>query len=419
MANGSSNGSNGTTGRPWIRITTIVVLVLVLIGVYVHYRHRRIRVTVVKAAYQALSSSIATNGKVEPVQGFEAHAPLAVTVRRVLVKEGSQVTAGQLLLELDDARAKADVATAETRVKSAEERLANLKSGGTPQQLLLRRNDQEKTTSELQTAERHLAALQRLQQSGAASSEEVAAARDRLTRAQADQEQLQAPVRYSTPELTRAQGELSDARAALQASEDVLRQCDVRAPFAGTVYFLPAKAGAFVQIGDLLLQEADLSQLQVRAFVDEPEIGRLALGQTVRITWDALPGKFWQGTVASLPSTVINRGSRVVGEVLCRVDNTARLLLPNVNVNATIVSVSKENALSVPREAVREDATHSYVFVVDGGELRRRDVTLGIANLTHVEILNGIGVRDVIAVQSLSPSPLADGVAVKIVENPS
>jgi HlyD family secretion protein len=193
----------------------------------------------------------------------------------------------------------------------------------------------------------------------------------------------------------------------------------VRAPFAGTVYFLPAKAGAFVQIGDLLLQEADLSQLQVRAFVDEPEIGRLALGQTVRITWDALPGKFWQGTVASLPSTVINRGSRVVGEVLCRVDNTARLLLPNVNVNATIVSVSKENALSVPREAVREDATHSYVFVVEGGELRRRDVTLGIANLTHVEILNGIGVRDVIAVQSLSPSPLADGVAVKIVENPS
>jgi len=419
MANGSSNGSNGASGRSWIRITTIVVLILVLIGIYMQFRHRRIRATVVKPSYQTLTSSINTNGKVEPVHGFEAHAPLAVTVRQVLAHEGDQVKAGQLLLELDDVHAKADVATAETRVKAAEERVAALRVGGTSQQVLLRRNDQEKAKAEVQSAERHQAAMERLQQKGAASAEEVAAARDRLTRAQADLVQLQTPVRYSEAEMARAQGELNDARAALQASEDVLRQCDVRAPFAGTVYFLPAKAGAFVQIGDLLLQEADLSQLQVRAFVDEPEIGRLTLGQQVRITWDALPGKSWQGTVASLPSTVINRGSRVVGEVLCRVDNSARLLLPNVNVTATIIAVSKDNALSVPREAVREDATHSYVYVVEGNQLRRHDVTIGISNLTHVEILSGIDAHDVIAVQSLSPSPLVDGVTVKIVENPS
>ncbi len=419
MANGSSNGSNGVSGRPWIRIATIVVLVLVLIGIYMQFRHRRIRVTVVKPAYQTLTSSINTNGKVEPVKGFEAHAPLAVTVRQVLAHEGDQVKAGQLLLQLDDAHARADVATAETRVKAAEERVAALRAGGTSQQVLLRRNDQEKATAELQSAQRHLAALKRLQVNGAASPEEVSAAQDRVTRAQADLAQLQTPVRYSDAEMARAQGELNDARAALQAAADVLRQCDVRAPFAGTVYFLPARAGAFVQIGDLLLQEADLSQLQVRAFVDEPEIGRLALGQQVRITWEALPGRTWQGTLASLPSTVINRGSRVVGEVLCRVDNSARLLLPNVNVNATIIAVSKDNALCVPREAAREDATHSYVYVVVGDHLQRRDVTIGISNLTHVEILSGISAKDVIAVQSLSPSPLADGVTVKIVENPS
>ena len=90
------------------------------------------------------------------------------------------------------------------------------------------------------------------------------------------------------------------------------------------------------------MQEADLSQLQVRAFVDEPEIGRLAIGQTVRITWDALPGHSWQGTVSTLPSTVVNRGSRVVGEIFCKVDNSEHLLLPNVDVNTTIIASSKE-----------------------------------------------------------------------------
>jgi multidrug efflux pump subunit AcrA (membrane-fusion protein) len=109
----------------------------------------------------------------------------------------------------------------------------------------------------------------------------------------------------------------------------------------------------------------------------------------------------------------------VVGEVLCKVDNSEHLLLPNVNVNATIVAVSKTNALTVPREAVRDDGKNSFVYVLQENRLRRRDVKLGISNLTRVEILNGIAQGDVIGVQSYSPSPMADGVEVKIVENPS
>jgi HlyD family secretion protein len=368
---------------------------------------------------QDVSSSITTNGKVEPIHGFEAHAPLPVTVQKVLVKEGDKVKAGQLLLMLDDARARTDLAVAQTRLKGAQERYANLLAGGNQQQLLFRRTDFQKAKVEVETAQRQVSALERLQQRGAATADELAAARDRLTRAQADLAQLQVQVRYSPEEQTRALGEVTDSKINVQLAEDVLRNCDVRAPFDGTVYFLPARAGAYVNVGELLLQEADLSQLQVRAFVDEPEIGRLALGQTVRITWDALPSHSWQGTVVSLPSTVITRGSRVVGEVLCKVDNSEHLLLPNVNVNATIVAVSKTNALTVPREAVRDDGRNNFVYVLQENRLRRRDVKLGISNLTRVEILNGISQGDVIGVQSYSPSPMADGVEVKIVENPS
>lgn len=419
MANGSSNGTNGAPSRTGITVLVVLLIIFLGIGAYLELRPHRIRISVVKPILQDVSSSITTNGKVEPIHGFEAHAPSPVTVQKVLVKEGDKVKAGQLLIELDDARARADLAVAETRLKGAQERYANLLAGGNQQQLLFRRADFQKAKVELETAQRQVSALERLQERGAATADELATARDRLTRAQAELTQLQVQVRYSPEEQTRALGEVTDSKINVQLAQDVLRNCNVRAPFDGTVYFLPARAGAYVAVGELLLQEADLSQLQIRAFVDEPEIGRLALGQTVHITWDALPGRTWEGTVVSLPSTVITRGSRVVGEVLCKVDNSQHLLLPNVNVNATIVAVSKSNAITVPREAVRDDGKNSFVYVLQDNHLRRRDVKLGISNLTRVEILNGIATGDVIGVQSYSPSPMSDGVEVKIVENPS
>ena len=69
------------------------------------------------------------------------------------------------------------------------------------------------------------------------------------------------------------------------------------APHEGMVYSLPVREGAFVNTGDLLVQVADLHKVRVRAFVDEPEIGKLQPGQLVEITWDALPGRVWKGTI--------------------------------------------------------------------------------------------------------------------------
>jgi HlyD family secretion protein len=419
MPNGTSNSTNGDARRPWVTTLVILLVIFLALGAYFELRPRRIRISVVKPVLQSVSNSITTNGKVEPIRSFEAHAPLAVTVQKVLVKEGARVKAGQLLLVLDDTRARSDLAVAQTRLKTAQAGYSTLIAGGNQQQILSRQADLQKAITERDSAQRQLSSLERLVQRGAATPDEVAVARDRLARDQADLTQFQSQIRYSPQDQARSQSEVADARASVEFAEEIVRNSNIRAPFDGTVYFLPARAGAFVNVGDLLLQVADLSQLQVRAFVDEPEIGRLAIGETVNITWDALPGRTWQGTVTTLPSTVVNRGSRVVGEILCKVDNTERLLLPNVNVSTTIISTSKENALTVPREAVREDNGHNFVYVLQNNRLHRQEVKLGISNLTRVEILSGISESDIIGVQSFSPTPMSDGVEVKIVENPS
>src|SRR5205814_4867608 len=100
------------------------------------------------------------------------------------------------------------------------------------------------------------------------------------------------------PEIARVQAQNSEAQTEYAAAENILSQLNVRAPFDGTVYSLPVHQGAYVNPGELILQEANLSKMLVRAFVDEPDIGRLAAGQKIELTWDAVPGRIWNGVLS-------------------------------------------------------------------------------------------------------------------------
>ena len=267
------------------------------------------------------------------------------------------------------------------------------------------------------TAQRNLESFRRLQQQGAASSGEVKQSEDSLQRAQADVTLLEQKQkdRYSQPEVAKVQAQGAEAEASYQAAEDALAKSNLRAPFDGVVYSLPIKQGAFVQAGDLLLQEADLSHVLVRAFVDEPDIGRLAAGQRVEVTWDAVPGRIWNGAVSAVPSTVKLHGTRNVGEATCVVDNRDFKLLPNINVNVTIITAEHKNALTVLREAIRMDDSKPYVYQIVDGKLKRREIEISLQNLTRVEITAGLAEGALVALGTADSKPLYDGTAVKVV----
>ncbi len=411
MANGN-NGTQSGTGRRWAVIAGILVLLIVVAVLIQMFRPVRIRVTTTRPSRTDITSFISTNGKVEPVQNFEARAPIPTNVRRIYVKEGEKVKKGQLLIQLDDADARMQLTKAIAQLRAAQ-------SGSTDVQIqdTTLTSDLNKAIAERQDAQRNLDAVQKLFERGAASQAEVDAAKSRLSRANADVTVLQQKTSDKSTETrtASAQAAIANAKAAMDSASQVVSELSVRAPIDGTVYAIPTRQGFFVNTGDLVIQVADLSDMQVRAYVDEPEIGRLALGQAVKITWDALPGRTWNGTVRTLPSTVFNRGTRVIGEVLCNIANSDHVLLPFVNVGVTIVTSAKQNALVVPREAIHAEDGRNYIYVVKDQHLQRREVQLGVANLTTVEILNGISDGDLIAVNSVSPTPLRDGVWVKLV----
>jgi len=171
-----------------------------------------------------------------------------------------------------------------------------------------------------------------------------------------------------------------------------------------------------VNPGDLVLQEADLSKVLVRAYVDEPDVARLAPREKIEVTWDAMPGRIWTGTVTAVPASVKLHGTRNVGETTCIVANQDFKLLPNINVGVTIVTAEHSDALTIPRESLRQDDSVPYVYqVVNNNEIRRQNVQTSISNLTKVEVTGGISEHALVAIASTNSKPLRDGLPVRVV----
>ncbi|MGH9524320.1 MAG: efflux RND transporter periplasmic adaptor subunit [Terriglobales bacterium] len=402
--------------RMWIVVGAIVVAVLIL-AAFVG-RRRDVPVRAVTVEKTTITATIQTNGKIEPIDAFEAHAPFATTVRKILVQQGAHVKAGQLLLQLDDADAMARAAQAQAAVANAQANVSAIQSGGTHEEVLTNQADLQRAQGDLNAAQRNLDAMRKLQQSGAASAGEVADAENRLKAAQAQVHLLQSKLhsRYSEAEVEKAQAQTREARASMSAADQVIGRANIRAPRAGTVYYLPVREGQFVNSGDLLVQVADLSKVQLRAFVDEPDIGKLAAGQPVKVTWDGKPTKTWEGEVTHIPTTVVPHGTRNVGEFTCIVNNQDETLLPNVNVNVNIITARDPDALVVPREAIHQDDNKRFVYQVVNGELKRRDVQTSLSTLTETEVTQGLKANDVVALGSANGESLKEGMAVRVVQ---
>jgi HlyD family secretion protein len=410
------NQDRTQTVRLWFWRGSAVLLIVVFFVVRALTRDQ-LQVRVVAAADVQLVSTISTNGRVEPEANFEVHSPIATTVKAVYVQPGDQVAAGKVLLVLDDVEARAREATAESGVRAALAALEAVTQNGTQQERQMTAADVMRERLERDNARRDLDALTKLNSTGAASSSEVAAARQRLDTAEVNLRALDQSQnsRYSHAEIERARAALADAEANRAAMRQVVAQTVVRAPVAGTVYSLDAGATDFVEEGKLLLQLADLHRERVRAYFDEPEIGRLAVGQKIQIKWDAKPGRIWNGHIERTPVTVINLGTRSVGEVLVKIDDVDGDLLPDTNVTVTVTLSSEPNSLSVPREALRLENGKPYVFKVVKGGLQRTYVTTGTINLTQVAILSGLVNGDLVATGTLSGQPLQEGVPIKVV----
>jgi HlyD family secretion protein len=415
-----SEQASGNGSKIAIRILVVAVVVLALVFGIRYFTRSEVEIRAAKTSYLDLVSNTSTTGKVEPVRNFQAHAQEPGSVQAVYVHNGQQVSAGTLLLKMNAATAESRVETARSAIAQAQAAQADVQHGGSKDERIAILGDLDRAKLQLAQSQKDLAALQALQARGAASASEVAAAQSRLSSAQSSLDSLQqrSTSRYSTTDQRRVQAQLTDSQASLSAAEQQLSLDVVRAPFAGTVYSLPVKAYDFVGAGEELIQLADLNHMQVRAYFDEPEIGKLQVNQQVAIKWDARPTQVWHGHIVRIPTTVITYGTRNVGECLISVDDATGDLLPNTNVNVSVTTQEVHHVLSIPREALRTQGTSSnFVYIIRKGVLVKQPVEIDNVNLLNVQIVNGLKDGDIVALSPTSSSvDLKEGLEVKVVQ---
>jgi len=392
------------------RILLYLLLAGVLAYVLVELSGRKPvpKVSVVEPTRENLVSSISSNGKVEPIAPYVMRAQLDTFVEKVRATEGQPIKKGQVILELDVKDAAARLAEAKAKLLKAEDDLRSANAGGKIDEAARVAGDLAKAEARRDRLQKNNDVLQRLVARQAATQDELAAndlslieAQAEVTRLSAAKQQFERGVKLDTGQTTLRVQQTQNEVAAL---DEKVRQGRIVAPADGTLYSLPAKAGDYVKLGDLLAEMADLHKVRVRAFIDEPELGALEANEPVKITWDALPNRTWVGKTEIIPKQVVKRDTRSVGELLCSINNDKLELLPNINVNVRINSRERLGVLSVPRGAVEADGGRRYVFVVKKNQLgvgkstlEKREIHVGIADATNYEVVSGLQEGELVA----------------------
>jgi HlyD family secretion protein len=356
-------------------------------------------VSFVKATRQTISNVLSTNGRVEPVDYIDVRVETPGLVKRVLVHAGDSVAKDQILAQLSEPDLEQQLEVATAREAQSRADLQTLEAGGRSSDITELDGSLNRLKSDRDAAQHNLEALQRLLDKQAATRFEVDQARQSVRSLDVQIESLQArrTALVGKGDLGAAQARVREAAANVQLSSDRIAKDVIRSPIAGTVYDLPARAGSFLHPGDPVASIGRLNPVRVRVYVDEPELGRVSPGETVRITWDALPGKEWNGIVEKRPTEVIALGTRQVGEVLCTVDNPMRELVPGTNVNAFILTQVINNALTIPKAAVRRDGGIGVFVLQPDNTVKWQAVTTGASDALRVEVLRGLAAGDVVA----------------------
>jgi len=292
-------------------------------------------VSVAPVRSEVVSQKLEALGNARANESVDVSSKTSNVVTAVMFRDGERVKRGQVLVQLDDAQVRADVAAAEAAVAESE-RLYN-------------------RSRELMATEA-------------------------LSKAQFDQ--LEATLKANRARLAAAQARLEDTV--------------IRAPFSGRVGLRRVSIGTLISPGDVITTLDDTSVIKLDFSVPENFLASLREGLSVRATAPAFPGRTFAGKVASIDSRVdVNTRSVTVRALLSNEDGALR---PGMFLNVTLANDERQ-ALMIPEQALTPEAERQYVFVVDDGKAARREVRIGGRRPGSVEVLAGLNVGEHVIVE--------------------
>ena len=387
----------------------IVVLVLVSASAK---REKGIEVRFEQVGRRDLVAAVTASGKIQPKKKVDVSADITGRITRIAVREGDLVAKGQFLLQIDPTIYQANEQRAQAAMSSAEAGAVQARANRDQSQRNLQR------TKELREQNPNLVSQEQL-------------------------EQAQTGYDIAEANFTAAQHMVEQARAGYREARDQLAKTHLTAPMPGRVTRLAveegevAVPGTFSRETGLLLTISDLSVIQTTVNVDETDVVRVNIGDSVEVTIDAFPDTTFVGRVTEVSnSAILTAASQAAGqndravdyEVEITLSNPPSEVRPDLSATARIVTDTRRQSLAIPIIAltVREhkpisteerpaaeakapapatgDTAHKGekkkevegVFLVHNGVATFKPVKVGIAGEEHFEVLEGVAQGDTI-----------------------
>jgi HlyD family secretion protein len=388
----------------------IAVGLLIVAGVSAAVRARGPVVATTVATRTDLEQHVIASGRVRVVTRIQLSAQISGRAVAVRVVEGQRVRAGDLLVQLDDAEARAAVSQAKAAVSQASGRVEQLRRVGA----IVTTEASRQTATNLARAEAELARVEKLAATGVVARVDLDEARRSVEIAKAQKNAAEAQRTATAPrgvDSSIALSALAESQAQLAGALARLEQTQMIAPTDGTILLRTVEPGHTVQPGSTLFEMAADGETQLVIEPDERNLAWIRLGQKARASADAYPQEIFDAEVSYIaPAIDPQRGSI---EVRVRVPEPPGFLKPDMTVSVDLTVASKTRVLTVATDAVRGAATPApWVLAVAGGRVARRNVMLGIRGAGRTEIISGL---DEGAEVVLAPAAtLVDGQRVRV-----
>jgi HlyD family secretion protein len=414
--------------RRWVwGLILVGVVVVGGAGTTVFLTHRGqipVRTVTLSREDMVISVSATATGALESEVEVNLRAEVPGRILRLLVEEGDRVERGQVLAEFDPREADAQITLAQAELAASRARLQQEESGVA----MLRERIRTRIEESRATRERTARDLERLK----ALHADGAIARQQLDLAQAEFEVAAAAHAAAVAErdqLVVKEHEMAAARASVAQREAQLRLAEVqrsrlsiRSPITGLVRRKLASegevvglgGGSAVTLGGPLFTLVDLDRLYVRATVDEFDARQIRVGQEARVTLEALPGRPLRGRLYKIsPAVSGERQEARTFTIRVALEEGKDFVKPGMSADVEIIVARRNNALSVPTQAVLDREGKKWVYVTSGGRVRAASVKVGESNWNSTEILEGLREGDRVVVNPDTPG-LSDGSRVRI-----
>lgn len=377
-----------------------------------------VHVKTVPAVIQDLDLTVTatSTGTIRSDMEIKITAQRAGKLTGLFVDEGDMVEADQKVAEIDPVEAEINLKLSRAALEKAFAVLSQMKSALKALSVEVETGI-ESARARLKEVEERYERYGKLHEEGHISRLKFIAIESEYHVAKADYEAAVSrtdALKAKEDEIKAQEAAVKEAQNMLELSRLNYAYSFVEAPAKGIISSRPVSFGETVANGSLIAVLITTDSLYIEAFVDEADVGRVGVGQEVRITMDAYPGETFRSKVYKISPVVL--GGRLetrTFEVRMRPPDQDIVVKPGMSADIEIVVESVKDSLVIQSQAVMERDGKKYVYVSDGSRALLREIEVGLSDWTYTQVVSGIGEGENVIITPDAPG-LEDGARIAI-----